>query len=120
MQSGSIRPRLDRDDVARLTEKGWIEEVLVCGALPEHRLTYRIARSGTTSGLQFESASGAFSILAPKELVAGWTTLDKMSCEDSFLTSAGPLAVIAEKDLEPRCGALPDGSRDLNPERRTG
>jgi hypothetical protein len=97
IQGNSLRFRLTRSEVARLSEDGLIAETTHFGV--GHSLTYRLRKEASTgeADVRAELANGVITVSAPAAEVDKWATSDEVG----IAARDGILRIAIEKDF--RC-----------------
>ena len=104
LHENSLRLRLGRTDVARLIEKGSVEESVTFEAAG--RLSYRI-QTGAAPDLSATFRDASIVVTVPEALASRWAATDEVGME----SSSGSLKILIEKDFaclhhpEPDAGA---------------
>jgi hypothetical protein len=111
IKGNSIRLRLGRTDVQRLSLEGLVEEHTDFGPSSDGRLTCVLEASLTDSKVSARFAGGRLEVHVPDDLVDRWAESDEVSIDSVQPTSDGDeLRILIEKDFECIDGP-PDGSQ---------
>ncbi len=92
LHENSLRLRLSRIDVARLVEKGSVEEAVTFAAA--ERLSYRL-QMGAVAVVTASFERGSITVTVPEVLASRWAATDEVGME----ASDGALNILIEKDF---------------------
>lgn len=92
LHENSLRLRLSRTDVARLMEKGGVDEAVTFAGT--ERLSYRI-ETGAAPGVMASFQHASIIVTVPEVLASRWAASDEVGMEGS----SGPLKILIEKDF---------------------
>jgi hypothetical protein len=92
IKGNSLRYRLTRSDIERLSKEGYLEEITCFG---EHSLIYSLQRAGVDQ-LHATFQNNKITLFMPELMVEEWTTTDRIGFENS----TGKLYLLIEKDFQ--------------------
>jgi hypothetical protein len=108
LQSNSVRLRLTRSEVARLSETGLVEESVDFGA--GEALTYRLQTRLEPGAVEAAYRQGIVTVSVSQQVAQAWAGSD----EGGLYCQAGALTISVEKDF--RCLTRPrEGEPDAYP-----
>jgi hypothetical protein len=109
MQGNSLRLRLTRPDVQRLTETGAVEESVEFS--PASRLIYRVQTQHAQSEVDAAFADSAITVTIHPDRVRTWAESEQVG----IYARSGLLLIAVEKDFRCLTRPLDDHERDTYP-----
>jgi hypothetical protein len=111
IQGNSLRLRLSRPDMARLVEKGRVEETIQFAPESDAILTYSLSHAALVRETAVRYELRRIAVEIPTEWVDPWANTDQVGIYASIeFGAAGKLEVILEKDFA--CLDREEGNED--------
>ena len=99
IRNNSVRLRLNRRDVERLSLEGLVSDVLRYGVHPEHVLDYG-AEVGSFDAISLRPEANGFVVQIPVVVGRSWIDTDSISLEATHeIDGVGTVDILVEKDL---------------------
>ena len=100
IKGNSIRFRLLRSEVERLSAAGTISEEVVFGIRPDQVLRYAIAVSDGVDEIEAEFSDSQILVLVPESMALDWFASDELTIKREIeIDGETTLTVLIEKDL---------------------
>ncbi|HEX5832176.1 MAG TPA: hypothetical protein VFY16_14430 [Gemmatimonadaceae bacterium] len=102
IKGNTLRLRLTRSEVARLSDTGRVEDAIAFGAEPGETLTYALEASPDAPTVGARLADGRITVRLPADAARRWVDTDQVGIEAEQRTGAGDreaaLQILVEKD----------------------
>jgi hypothetical protein len=121
LKGNSLRLRLGKSEVARLLDRGLLEESTAFGELPKQRLIYTLSTAAAERDVSASFEAGCVHIRISSDLVLRWARSDELAITGSQSTGDGDsLRILIEKDLECLDPAARESQEDAFPHPQAG
>lgn len=116
IKGNSIRVRITRSELARLSERCRIEEASQLGAGEENRLVFALEARLDAGGVDLRRSGNEVLIVLPAGDVATWRATEQVGIDGSVDVGGGArLAILVEKDFMCLEGRTEDDDAFANP-----
>lgn len=96
----SIRLRVSRSELARILDKGSVEETIQFTPAPESKFTYALGSADQATPIKVQYEPQSLTITLSRDQVLGWGAENEVGIYSTLdLGVAGALEVVIEKDF---------------------